>query len=45
MDSKGRLFKVGGKRKELFPKTFLIVDDIIVKFRNRIPLWLFGFLY
>ncbi|MCD6490202.1 MAG: hypothetical protein J7K20_05695 [Thermodesulfobacterium sp.] len=46
MDSEGRLFEVGGKKKKTSSgDIFLVVDDIIVGFRKRIPLWLFGFLY
>ncbi|RKY38708.1 MAG: AAA family ATPase [Candidatus Omnitrophota bacterium] len=46
MDREGRLFEVGGKEKKASSKDiFLALDDIIVGFRNRIPLWLFGFLY
>jgi len=46
MDREGRLFEVGGKEKKASSKDiFLALDDIVVGFRNRIPLWLFGFLY
>ena len=46
------LFEIGGRtkgKKQLgeWPegKRFLVADDIEYGFRNRIPLWLFGFLY
>ena len=44
------LFEVGGKRKTFeqiadIENSYLAVDDIEVGIGNRIPLWLFGFLY
>ena len=44
------LFEVGGKNKSFaqirnVPDSFLAVDDIEAGQKNRIPLWLFGFLY
>ena len=44
------LFEVGGRRKTFEqikdePDSFLAVDDTEVGFGNRIPLWMFGFLY
>jgi len=47
IDSKGKLFEVGGKEKKSSYSTdiFLAIDDVTAGFRNRIPLWLFGFLY
>jgi hypothetical protein len=44
------LFEVGGKNKTFEqikdePKSFLAVDDVETGHFNRIPLWLFGFLY
>jgi hypothetical protein len=42
------LFEIGGKNKmkEFGNKnTFIAADDIEVGFENKIPLWLFGFLY
>ena len=44
------LFEVGGKGKNFEqikdePKSFLAVDDIEIGQFNRIPLWMFGFLY
>ncbi len=45
-DSLGRLYEVGGKDKEPVGKgPFIISDGIEVGFKNKIPLWLFGFLY
>ncbi len=43
-------FEVGGAKKSFdqiagIPNSFLVVDDIEVGFKQRIPLWLFGFLY
>lgn len=48
VDNKGRIFKIGGRKKESEVSAnnyFLIKDDITVGFKNKIPLWLFGFLY
>lgn len=44
------LFEVGGRGKTFrqiadIPRSFIAADDIEVGFGNRIPLWLFGFLY
>lgn len=44
------LFEVGGATKGFtqikdIPDSFVAADDLEVGFRNRIPLWLFGFLY
>lgn len=44
------IFEVGGARKARrqlkgYPKAFTAVDDVLVGSHNRIPLWLFGFLY
>ena len=44
------LFEVGGKSKTFdqiknIPQSFLVVDGMETGFQNRIPLWLFGFLY
>lgn len=44
------LFEVGGRRKTFdqiadMPDSFLAVDDTEVGYGNRIPLWMFGFLY
>jgi len=43
-------FEIGGKSKSSFqiqdvPNSFLAMDDIEIGFGNKIPLWLFGFLY
>ncbi|MFO7828670.1 MAG: AAA family ATPase [Bacteroidales bacterium] len=43
-------FEIGGKNKTSFqikeiPGSFLAMDDIEIGFGNKIPLWLFGFLY
>lgn len=45
-----RLFEVGGKGKKFaqiadIPDSFIAADDIEVGFGDKIPLWLFGFLY
>ena len=45
-----QLFEVGGKGKTFdqiadIPDSYLAVDDTEVGSGNRIPLWLFGFLY
>lgn len=44
------LFEVGGSRKGFnqikdIPDSFVVADDIEVGIGNKIPLWLFGFLY
>lgn len=44
------LFEVGGKTKTFEqikdePKSFLAIDDVETGHFNRIPLWIFGFLY
>jgi hypothetical protein len=43
-------FEIGGKNKSFeqikdLPNSFVAADDIEVGFKNKIPLWLFGFLY
>jgi len=43
-------FEVGGKSKGFeqikdLPNSFVVADDIEIGFGNKIPLWLFGFLY
>ena len=44
------LLEVGGARKKYrqiadIPDSFLAVDDLEIGRGNRIPIWLFGFLY
>jgi predicted AAA+ superfamily ATPase len=44
------VFEIGGKNKSFeqikdIPKSFVAADDIEVGFKNKIPLWLFGFVY
>ena len=44
------IFEVGGKNKSFEQikdtnNSFVVADDIEVGFGNKIPLWLFGFLY
>ena len=44
------LFEVGGKRKSFkqikdIPHSYIVADDIEIGSGNKIPLWLFGFLY
>lgn len=44
------IFEVGGRKKGFsqiknIPNSFLAVDDIEIGIGNKIPLWLFGFLY
>jgi len=43
-------FEVGGKNKSFkqikdLPNSFVVADDIEIGSGNKIPLWLFGFLY
>jgi len=43
-------FEVGGKRKAFdqikdIPNSYVVADDIEIGHKNKIPLWLFGFLY
>ena len=44
------LFEVGGKGKGFdqikdMPNSYVVNDEVEVGFGNKIPLWLFGFLY
>ena len=44
------IFEVGGKNKSFkqikdLDNSFVVADDIEIGFGNKIPLWLFGFLY
>lgn len=44
------IFEIGGKNKDFsqikdLENSFLALDDIEIGFKNKIPLWLFGFLY
>lgn len=44
------LFEVGGKNKDFsqikdIENNFLALDDVEIGFKNKIPLWIFGFLY
>lgn len=44
------LFEIGGRNKSFSqiknrPDSFVVSDDIDIGFNNKIPLWLFGFLY
>ena len=44
------LFEIGGKNKGFkqikdIENSFVVADDIEIGFGNKIPLWLFGFLY
>jgi len=46
----GKVFEVGGKNKKYnqikdISDSFIVADNIEVGFKNKIPLWLFGFLY
>jgi len=43
-------FEIGGKNKDFkqianLPNSYIVADDIESGFGNKIPLWLFGFLY
>ena len=43
-------FEIGGKNKGFeqikdLPNSYVVADDIEIGFGNKIPLWLFGFLY
>lgn len=43
-------FEIGGKNKNFkqikdMPNSYVVADDIEIGFGNKIPLWLFGFLY
>lgn len=47
---KNYVFEVGGKNKKdqqikEIPHAFIAADDIEYGFKNKIPLWIFGFLY
>ena len=44
------IFEIGGKSKDFkqikdIKNSFVVADDIEIGFKNKIPLWLFGFLY
>ena len=44
------IFEIGGKNKSFnqikdITNSFVVSDDIEIGFKNKIPLWLFGFLY
>ena len=44
------IFEIGGKNKDFkqikdMPNSYIAADDIEIGFKNKIPLWLFGFLY
>ena len=44
------IFEVGGSNKDFsqiagVPNSYLAVDDTEIGFGNKIPLWMFGFLY
>lgn len=44
------LFEVGGAKKSFaqiadIPDSFVVADEIEIGTGNKIPLWLFGFLY
>ncbi len=44
------IFEVGGKNKSFnqikdIKNSFIVADDIEMGFKNKVPLWLFGFLY
>jgi hypothetical protein len=44
------VFEIGGKNKDFsqiknLPDSFIVADDIEIGFNNKIPLYLFGFLY
>jgi len=44
------IFEIGGKNKNRYqikntPNSYLAIDDIEIGFKNKIPLWVFGFLY
>ncbi|WP_250161314.1 ATP-binding protein [Algoriphagus algorifonticola] len=46
----GQLFEIGGKsknKKQIAQEAsaFVVADDILIGYQNKIPLWLFGFLY
>jgi predicted AAA+ superfamily ATPase len=48
--NKKNVFEVGGKGKKFtqilgIPNSYIAADDIEMGFGNKIPLWLFGFLY
>jgi predicted AAA+ superfamily ATPase len=48
--SKKYLFEIGGKNKSFkqikdMENSYVVADDLEIGFGNKIPLWLFGFLY
>ncbi|MFC1496593.1 ATP-binding protein [Candidatus Margulisiibacteriota bacterium] len=47
LNSRGELFEIGGKGKKpiSLKRGITVADNITVGFGNKIPIWLFGFLY
>lgn len=46
IDNKKRKFEIGGKNKKATSSDIIYaIDGITVGYKNKIPLWLFGFLY
>ncbi|MEM0994277.1 MAG: AAA family ATPase [Bacteroidota bacterium] len=50
VQAKSYLFEIGGRHKKTtqireLDRAYLVLDDIETGFDNKIPLWLFGFLY
>jgi uncharacterized protein len=46
IDTKNRVYEIGGKNKSITsPDILYALDSINTGFKNKIPLWLFGFLY
>jgi len=44
------IFEIGGKNKDKYQikdasNSYLVLDEIEIGFKNKIPLWIFGFLY
>jgi len=46
----GKTFEVGGRKKGKkqiadAPEGYVVADDIEYAYRNKIPIWMFGFIY
>jgi len=44
------LFEVGGKNKKFtqikdIPNSYVVANDLEIGYGNKIPLWMFGFMY
>ena len=46
IDAKTRIYEVGGANKKILSnEIYYALDNLTIGYKNKIPLWLFGFLY